>query len=129
MPTEITRNDWVLARVLMTNGSFMKALPMLRRVRADFLTRQMPAEAGLAALDLAEALIAMNHAEEARAMAEQALDEFRAARLNERAITALAYLRDLLPATSKPARAIRHVRGYLAQLQEEPARLFLPLEE
>jgi tetratricopeptide (TPR) repeat protein len=129
MPSEITRADWILARVLLTNGSFMKALPMLRRVRADFLTRAMPMEGGLAALDVAEALIAMDHADEARAIAEQALDEFRAARLNARAITALAYLRDLLPATSKPARAIRHVRCYLAQLQDEPARLFLPLEE
>ena len=129
MPSEVTRSDWALAKLLLATGSFIKALPMLRRVRADFLMRQMPTEAGLAALDLAEALIAMNRADEARTIAGQALDEFRTARLNERAIFALAYLRDLLPATSEPARAIQHVRCYLAQLQEEPARLFLPLEE
>ena len=129
MPSEVTRSDWALAKLLLATGSFIKALPMLRRVRTDFLMRQMPTEAGLAALDLAEALIAMNRADEARTIAGQALDEFRTARLNERAIFALAYLRDLLPATSEPARAIQHVRCYLAQLQEEPARLFLPLEE
>jgi tetratricopeptide (TPR) repeat protein len=129
MSTEVTRNDWALAKILLATGSFIKALPMHRRVRADFLSRQMPAEAGLAALDLAEALMAMDHADEARVIAGQALDEFRAAKLNERAITALAYLRDLLPETSTPTRAIRYVRSYLAELQEEPARAFLPLEK
>jgi tetratricopeptide (TPR) repeat protein len=129
MPSEITRNDWVLARVLMTTGSFMKALPILRRVRGDFQKRQMTTEAGMAALDLAEALIALNQASEAQLIAEQALNEFRAAKLNERAITALAYLHDLLSTTSKPSSAIRHVRCYLERLEEEPARLFLPLEE
>jgi tetratricopeptide (TPR) repeat protein len=129
MPSEITRIDWVLARVQMTTGSFMKALPMLRRVRADFVARQMPTEAGLAALEIAEALIALNQMDKARSITEEALNEFRAAGLNERAITALAYLRDLLPETTTPTQAIRHVRSYLAELQEEPDRAFLPLEK
>jgi tetratricopeptide (TPR) repeat protein len=129
MPSEVARVDWALGRVLLTTGSFMRALPILRRVRADFLMRRMPTEAGLAALEIAEALIALDHAPEARAIAEQALNEFRAARLNERAVTALAYLRDLLTDTSEPIVAIRHVRRYLAQLQDEPALLFRPVDE
>jgi tetratricopeptide (TPR) repeat protein len=129
MPAEVVRADWALAKVLLSTGSFMKALPILRRVRGDFLKRQMTTEAGMAALDLAEALIALNQVNEAQLIAEQALNEFRAAKLNERAITALAYLHDLLSTTSKPSSAIRHVRGYLERLEDEPARLFLPLEE
>jgi tetratricopeptide (TPR) repeat protein len=129
MPAEVARVDWALGRVLLTTGSFGRALPILRRVRADFLMRQMPEEAGLAALQAAEALIALNQPFEAQAAVDEALSEFRAANLNARAITALAYLRDLLPATSKPARAIRHVRSYLVQLQDEPALLFHPIEE
>ena len=76
---------------------------MLQRTRADFLGRGMPEEAGLAGLDLVEALIATGKAAEVRNLTESVLGEFRAASLNERAITALAYLRDLPESSSAPA--------------------------
>jgi hypothetical protein len=60
---------------------------------------------------------------------ESVLSEFRGAGLNARAITALAYLRDILPAVDQPGRALRYVRSYLEQLRSEPSRAFLPLSE
>jgi len=129
MTGDVTRAEWGLARVVMMTGDFEKALPMLENVREIFLSLAMPEEAGLAGLDLADALIANSRSNEARKVVEVVISEFTNANLNSRAITALAYLRDVLPMTSRPQRTVQHVRKYLEQLRSEPARLFLPLPE
>jgi hypothetical protein len=98
-------------------------------VRKIFLRKTMVEEAGLAGLDIADALIANDRQSDARAVIESVVTEFVNAGLNQRAITALAYLRDVLPTATKPQRAVRHVRQYLENLRSEPARLFFPLSE
>jgi tetratricopeptide (TPR) repeat protein len=129
MPAEVDRTGWVLANVLLKTGEFPKAVVLLGRLRDSFLARQLPEDAGLVGLDLVEGLIAMERVEEARALTEQVVNEFRRAQLNAQAIRALAYLRDLLPRSQQPRRAVRHVRSYLEKLQSEPELLFLPLED
>lgn len=129
MPAEVDRTGWVLANVLLKTGEFPKAVVLLGRLRDSFLARQLPEDAGLVGLDLVEGLIAMERVEEARALTEQVVNEFRRAQLNAQAIRALAYLRDLLPRSPQPRRAVRHVRSYLEKLQSEPELLFLPLED
>src|SRR5712692_4144156 len=129
MTGDVTRAEWALANVVMMTGDFGKALPMLEKLREIFLSLAMPEEAGLAGLDLADALIANSRSNEARQIVEVVIGEFTRANLNSRAITALAYLRDVLPTTSRPQRTVQHVRRYLEQLRSEPARLFLPLPE
>jgi tetratricopeptide (TPR) repeat protein len=129
MTAEVSRCEWSMARVLLQTGEFQKALPMLRLARGFFLEKGMPEEAGLAGLDLADASIATGAVDEARELVSQILKEFTAAKLNDRALTALAYLRDVLPTTPKPIIAVRHVRQYLDRLQREPALLFLPLPD
>lgn len=128
MTGEAKRTEWVLARTLLLSGEFERAIPSLQSTRDDFMTRSMPEEAGLAGLDLAEAFIATGKLTQAREITESVLVEFRAANLNARAITALAYLRDL-PETSRSGRAVRHVRAYIEQLRHEPSRAFLPLPD
>jgi tetratricopeptide (TPR) repeat protein len=128
MSGEVTRTEWALACALLRTGAFDRAIPILEGTRVDFLARSMPEEAGLAGLDLVEALIATEKPAEARKITENVLAEFRAANLNERAITALAYLRDL-PEAWQSDRAVRHVRTYIEQLRLEPARVFLPLSD
>ena len=66
---------------------------------------------------------------EARQIVEASLAAFIAAKLNHNAITALAYLRDILPTTSSPRKAVDHVKEYLRRLSFEPARVFLPPTE
>jgi tetratricopeptide (TPR) repeat protein len=129
MPAEVTRAEWALSKILMLKGDFTKALSMLRKVRDTFIEMTMCEEAGLAGLDLADTLIASDRTGEARQVVEDVLGEFTKANLNARAITALAYLRDVLPTTPRPQRVVHHVRHYLESLREEPARLFLPLSE
>jgi len=129
MPAEVARTQWALASALMRAGDFDRAVPILQRTRADFLDRSMPEEAGLAGLDLVETMIATSHPAEARSLTERILEEFRSAELNARAITALAYLRDLLPSARQSGLAVRHVRNYIEQLRHEPSRVFIPLPE
>lgn len=129
MTVEVNRCDWNIGRALLLSNQFEKARPMLARAREVFLKKHVPEEAGLAGLDVADALIALGAADEAHQLVALILGEFNAAKLNDRALIALAYLRDILPTTSKPTSAVRHVRQYLGRLRSEPALLFLPLPE
>lgn len=129
MTVEVNRSEWSLARLLLVNGEFDKAISMLTRVRDFFLEKGMPEEAGLAGLDLADGWIATDHIDRARELVETIRIEFSSANLSERALTAFSYLRDVLRTTKQPQRAVRHVREYLKQLRTELARLFLPFSE
>jgi tetratricopeptide (TPR) repeat protein len=129
MTIEATRCEWKLGRLLIQTGGYSKAVAMLVRIRGFFLEKGLPEEAGMAGLDLVDASIASGATDDVHALVSQILNEFTAANLNSRALTALAYLRDVLPTTPKPATAVRHVRHYLDRLQKEPALVFLPLPE
>ena len=87
----------------------------------------MPEEAGLAGVDLVEACLALGRDSAARTLLEEVIEEFRRSGLNERALVALTYLRDL-PAPRRDTAA--HVRTYLSRLRREPQLLFaLPDED
>lgn len=129
MTTAVTRTEWALAQLLLRNGQFHQAIPILQRTRDIFIQNGMIDDAGLTGLDLAEALLAIDRRDEARLITERVLGEFVKAGLNIGAITALAYLKDMLPGGGEAQRAVRHVRTYLEQLRSEPALAFLPLPE
>lgn len=129
MTIEATRCEWKLGRLLIQTGEYSKAVAMLFRIRRFFLEKGLPEEAGMAGLDLVDASIAIGATDGVHALVSQILSELTAANLNSRALTALAYLRDVLPTTPQPGSAVRHVRHYLDRLQNEPALLFLPLPE
>ena len=88
----------------------------------------MPAEAGLIALYIVDALVATGRREDGLQLTEDVLKEFITANLNQHAITALAYLRDLLPTSNRPRQTVNRVRSYVERLRTGPARLFLPLD-
>ena len=127
MEAEVARTEWALGRILLQTGEHAKAAAMFEKVRKIFLRKTMVEEAGLTGLDIADALIANDRQSDARAVIESVVAEFVNAGLNQRAITALAYLRDVLPTATNSQRAVRHVRQYLQNLRSEPARLFFPL--
>jgi tetratricopeptide (TPR) repeat protein len=129
MTGEVNRTEWALAGTVLATGDLPKAIQLLRSVRNTFLSLSMADDSGLAGLDLADALIANRQMDEARQIVEDVLGEFVTKKLNHRAITALAYLRDVLPTASRPQRAVDHVRKYLKQLRSPAAPAFLPLPE
>ncbi|HJQ38044.1 MAG TPA: tetratricopeptide repeat protein [Thermoanaerobaculia bacterium] len=124
MPAEIARTSWSIGVAELTASHFESAIPILRAVRQELLKLGMPEEAGLAGVDLIEALLATDHRSAARELAVVIADEFRAADLNERALQALSYLREMADAAT-PAVA-HHVGSYLRRLKEQPALLFAP---
>ncbi|HEY8164518.1 MAG TPA: tetratricopeptide repeat protein [Gemmatimonadaceae bacterium] len=129
MPGEVNRADAGLASVMVSMGDVHNALPILRRLRDDYLRRHMPEEAGEIGLLIVDALIATEQTELARVLTAQILQEFIDAKLNHRAITAIAYLRDLLQTAGDSRAGVRHVRSYVEKLRSEPALLFIPPEE
>lgn len=129
MTAEVVRTDWQLGQVLLAQQEYGKAIGILRSIRERFMEWRMVDEGGLVALDLVEALTATGDLRSAIALTETVIVDFRTAGLSERALTALAYLRELLPSHAAPQRPIQHVRSYLEKLREEPAQMFLPLPE
>ena len=59
-------------------------------------------------------------------MTQRVLTIFRGAGLNHRAVTALAYLRDLLPVADEPNQVLKRVRAYVKQLRYQPELAFDP---
>jgi tetratricopeptide (TPR) repeat protein len=123
MPTEIARVTWTIGMAQLAAGRYEPAIAILRDARAELLRLAMPEEAGLAGVDLIEALLAMNARAEARELAAIVAGEFRTAGLNERALQAVAYLQESADVAS-PATAHR-VGVYLRRLKEEPALIFI----
>jgi len=126
MPAEIARVRWVLGRVVLGSGQSRQAHDVLAEARMTFIGLRMPEEAGLTGLELAEACIALGRDDRARMIIEEVAADFVRAGLNDRALTALAYLRDVLP-SGRGREAVRHVRTYIEQLRHDPLRAFAPL--
>ena len=118
MPTEIARATWSIGVAELTASRFDSAIGILDGVRRDFLKLGMPEEAGLAGVDLIEALLATNARAAARELAATIVEELRRAGLNERALQALSYLRETADVAT-PALAHR-VGVYLRRLTEKP---------
>lgn len=129
MTGEVARTDWSIAEATLGVGDFAKAERMLWAIRDTFVSLSMADEAGFVGLDIADALIGLDQLDAARTVVQDVLGEFVRAKLNHRAITALAYLRDVLPTSSRPRHAVVHVKKYLHRLRTEPTPIFLPLPE
>ena len=123
--TEVTRAEWSTGRLLMVKGDWHGAVDLITRARDEFRGHHLPEEAALCALDLVECLVALDRIPAATAMTSTVINEFVAARLNERAMTALFYMRELLRDEAKAAHVVRHVRTYITRLKDEPELLFL----
>jgi len=128
MPSDINRADWGLALILM-EADPLKAYSILSRLRDDYLHRHMPENAGEVGLCMVDALVATEQIKAARILTAQVLKEFVDANLDKYAISALAYLRDILQTTTDPRAAVQHVRSYVERLRTQPALLFLPHDE
>jgi len=123
---EIARASWGIGLALLGAAKHEPAIPLLRDARESFLALSMVEEAGLAGIELVEAHLALERREIAREILGAVIDEFRDASLNERALVALAYLRELGPEARRES--VQHVHAYLLRLRREPALLFHPLE-
>ena len=130
MITEAARARWVLATTQVRAGRFTAAVALFERAWRDFETLEMEGDAALVALELAEVLLAIGQAERVLQICRTLLDRFIRAGMASQAITALAYLREVVALGKAQPPVIRRVRELLRDLpsQGRPA-LSLPLHD
>lgn len=130
MGTEAARARWALAKTLVSAGKFNSAVGLFDRAWKDFEALEMEGDAALVALELAETLLVIGDAERVPQICRTLLDRFTRAGMTSRAITALAYLREVVALGKVQPPVIRQVREFLRDLpsQGRPT-LSLPLHE
>lgn len=94
MVTERTRSRWYLGNALLGVGRCVEAIETLRVAWREFAELRLTVEAALAALDLAEALLASEQPAEVPEICREAVALLTAADLAMRAVPALALLRE-----------------------------------
>ena len=132
MNTETARARWALAKALVSAGKFKPAISLFDRAWKDLEALEMEGDAALVALELAETLLVVGEAGRVPQICRALLDRFTRAGMTSRAITALAYLREVVALGKVQPPVIRQVREFLRDLpsQGRPAlSLLLPEPE
>lgn len=124
-PVRIAMVELAWGRLMVRRGSAERGIAHLRRVRSDLARRGVVEEAGIAGLDIVEALLAVEKAAEAETLARDIIGEFTAARLSSRAISALGFLREAIEARRATGATVDHVRDYITSLRKHPERVFV----
>jgi tetratricopeptide (TPR) repeat protein len=125
LPVRVASAELSRGRMMVRRGLINDAIRHLAITRDRFLCHGLVEEAGLCGLDLVEALLTSNMANEAEQLARRIVNEFTAAQLNMRAITALGYLSEAITARRASAATAANVRQYIYLLRKEPDRVFV----
>ena len=125
-PIYVSRVELGRGRLFVRRGEPSRGISQLRLVRRNFLRHSMHEEAGICGLEMVEAFLLLDRAEDADRLARTIVSEFSVAGLSTRAITALGYLAEAIAAKkAKPALATQ-VKEYLLSLRTYPEREFRP---
>jgi len=124
MDTERARARWMLGHAQVSAGKTREAIPTLRKTWREFEQLELIADAGLVALELAEALLTVDQPEEVPAICRDLIAQFTRAGMTSRAITALSFLREAVALGHVSTSLVRHVHAFLRELPAEQPRLF-----
>lgn len=124
---EAIRTELAGGRLLLARGQLRLGIQRLYEARRSFLMHGMVEEAGLSGLEIVEALLQSGARDDAARLAEEILGELRHIAFNDRALSALAYLSDAAQASKASVETVRHVRGYIDSLRDDPTREFVAL--
>lgn len=124
--TERTRSRRNLGQTLGRAGRYTDAIPVLRQTWQEFERLELVADAGLSALELAEALLLDGQPSEVPAICRNIVAQFTRAGMTSRAITALSFLREAVALGQANPSLVRHVHDFLRELPAEQPRLFAP---
>lgn len=113
-------------RLLIRMGQHERGIAHLRPVRRRFLQNSIPEEAGLCGLEMVEALLQLERPTDAENLARKIVSEFTAAKLNNRAISALGILAEAIAARTAQPSLATDVREYVISLRTKPERDFRP---
>jgi len=115
---EVPRTERGAGLVLIARGQITTGLARLRQARRAFSEYGMIEEAGLCALSIAAVLIERRDYTEARLLTRTVADEFTAAGLDERAITAVNELCDAIDVDNATADTVRTVHAFVEKLRD-----------
>ncbi|HVG25949.1 MAG TPA: tetratricopeptide repeat protein [Thermoanaerobaculia bacterium] len=124
-PLQAAKAELGRGRLLVRMGQVARGVAHLRAIRAEFLRHRLVEEAGLCGLEIVEAQLARNSVREAEELARQIVSEFRAAGLNDRAITALRHLSAAITARRASVATVGNVRDFILSLRTCPEREFV----
>jgi tetratricopeptide (TPR) repeat protein len=125
LPLEVAKTELARGRMLVRSGNVASGIALLHETRATFLSRGLIEEAGLCGLDIVDAMLALEQFAEAEALARRIVEDFTAARLNARAITALGYLTEAIAVRRASGAVVEHVRRFIHALRKDPEREFV----
>lgn len=123
-PLQALKCELGRGRMLVYKGEIDRGIAHLRPVRREFLRHALIEEAGLAGLEIVEALLRRVSTSEAEGLARQIIVEFTNAGLNTRAITAVGYLHEAIASSRASASMVSDVREYIVSLRTSPEREF-----
>jgi tetratricopeptide (TPR) repeat protein len=123
-PVEVLKIELGRGRLFIRRGDYALAIDHLRPIRREFLRSSMPEEAGIAGLEIVEALLSLGNTAHAETLARKLVQEFTTAKLNTRAVTALGYLTEAIAAKTAKAPLVTQVREYIVSLRTAPERDF-----
>jgi tetratricopeptide (TPR) repeat protein len=123
-PIEVLKAQTGLGRLYIRRGDVEEGIAHLRPIRRSFLQKAMPEEAGICALEVIEGLLHRGKASEAERLARLVIQEYTAARLSTRAMTALGYLTEAIATRNATVALVDKVREYILSLRTEPEREF-----
>jgi len=115
-----------LGQTLLAAGRQRDAVPVLRQTWREFEKLDLVTDAGLTALQLAEAMLLTGDASEVAAICRDLIARFTAAGMTSRAITALSFLREAVAIGQATPSLVRHVHDFMRELPAERPRLFAP---
>jgi tetratricopeptide (TPR) repeat protein len=124
MDSERARARWLLCQTLIAVGRTRDAISSLRHTWREFEELELTADAGLVALELAEALLTVGEPGEVPAICRDLIAQFTRAGMTSRAITALSFLREAVAVGHASASLVRHVHAFLRELPADQPRLF-----
>lgn len=124
---ERVRTNWSIGALHKAMGDLDGAIERIDDARRSFEALGIVNDAAIARLELAEALLLAERADEVPDLLRNVVVSFTSEGIMQNAKMALAYLREAVEAGAVEARLVRHVRDYLEELPTNPASVFLPL--
>lgn len=123
--TEVTRAEWGIALAFVRSNVVGEGIRRLRNVIVAFARAGMVTDAGLAGLDLADALLTSGDTREIAALASHLFEVFTSHGMLTGALTALAFLREAAAGGTLTPSDIGAVRAFLRRAERQPRLPFV----
>ncbi|MEA2166657.1 MAG: MalT-like region [Thermoanaerobaculia bacterium] len=118
-----------LVTILRHQGRHKEAVSELFKIRAEFLSLQIPVAAAIASLRIVDVLLLSGRITDVPALCEEMVKTFTAARLQKNLLRALAHLSQIARQRQVATTDVTYVATFIELAQDDPHRSFpVPLE-